>query len=596
MLDYKAIGMRCGIEIHQQLDTAKLFCRCPTILRDDKPDFEVKRELKAVVGETGEKDIAALHEEKKAKYFIYESYNDTTCLIELDEEPPLPMNQDAVDIVLQVSSVLNAEVVDEIQIMRKTVVDGSNTTGFQRTALVSRNGFIETSKGKVTIPTITIEEESARIIEQKDDYVRYRLDRLGMPLIEIGTGVDIIDAEHCKETAEKIGEVLRSVGGIKRGLGTIRQDVNVSIKGGTRIEIKGAQDLKLIPKYVEYECLRQINLLKIKDELTGSVEEKKYNLTELMKNSECKVIKKYLGQKGAVTAIKLSGFRGFIGKELQPGKRLGTEFSDYAKVKAGVRGLFHSDELPNYGITEDEVLQIRNNLRLEDKDAFIMIADTEEKTLKALDAVIQRAKQCFIEIPKEVRKANDDGTSSFMRPLSGASRLYPETDVIPIKVESKNFKVELISEKIKRLSKEYDLNPNLAALIVKKNINLEDYAKYNLNPTFIAEFLIVMPKEIKTRFNIDVDSMKFADELLGKLASKEIKKEAVLEILTELGKGNVVNYSKYRTSDDEVEKILDNVILENKGANFQTLMGKAMEKLRGKIEGKKLAELIMKRI
>ena len=229
-LDYKSLGLKCGIEIHQQLEGRKLFCSCKTEIRKGNPDFTVKRRLRAAAGEAGEIDIAARHEEEKGKEFIYHGYDDINCLVELDEEPPPPMNQEAIKTTLQVAKLLNAKIVDEIQVMRKTVVDGSNTSGFQRTALVAKDGFVKVGGKRIGIPTICLEEEACQIIERKKEYDVYNLSRLGIPLVEIATAPDIETPEECKEVAAKIGMVLRSVPGMKRGIGTIRQDVNVSIK------------------------------------------------------------------------------------------------------------------------------------------------------------------------------------------------------------------------------------------------------------------------------------------------------------------------------------------------------------------------------
>ncbi|MBD3248496.1 Glu-tRNA(Gln) amidotransferase subunit GatE [Candidatus Woesearchaeota archaeon] len=272
-MDYKKLGFKCGIEIHQQLNTNKLFCSCPSSnLRDTKADVKFERRLRAVAGETGKIDIAAQYEMNKSKKFIYEADSKDTCLVEMDEEPPHPINRDAVTIALEVSKLLNAKIVDEIQVMRKTVIDGSNVSGFQRTALVACDGYVETSKGKVRIPTIMIEEEAAQKIEEKKDSIKYRLDRLGIPLIEIGTEPDIKDPEHAKETAEKIGMILRSTGKVKRGLGTIRQDVNVSIKERNRVEIKGFQDIRSMPKVIEIEIQRQKKLSKKEDAHVRKIE------------------------------------------------------------------------------------------------------------------------------------------------------------------------------------------------------------------------------------------------------------------------------------------------------------------------------------
>ncbi len=247
-MDYEKLGFKCGIEIHQQLEGKKLFCRCPAINSGSAPDIHIERRLRAAAGEAGKVDIAAEYEMSKGKKFIYEASSEDCCLVELDEQPPEPVNKHALAAALEVALLLNAAVIGEIQFMRKTVIDGSNVSGFQRTALIAVDGYVTTSKGRVLIPTICLEEEAAQKIEETDDYVKYRLDRLGIPLIEIATDASLKDPLHCQEAAEKIGMILRSTGKVKRGIGTIRQDVNVSINGHSRVEIKGFQDLRSIPK------------------------------------------------------------------------------------------------------------------------------------------------------------------------------------------------------------------------------------------------------------------------------------------------------------------------------------------------------------
>jgi len=259
-VEYEKLNFKSGLEIHQQLDSSKLFCDCPSVLRSDEPDFVIKRKLHAVRGESGKIDAAVEHEVEKNKQFFYQGY-DTTCLVELDEEPPHRINQDALKIAVQISLLLNCKVFPLTQIMRKTVVDGSNTSGFQRTVMIARNGFLETSQGRVAIEGIFLEEDSARIVKSELNSKIFKLDRLGIPLVEIATAPDIKNAEHAKETALEIGNILRSCR-VKRGIGTIRQDVNISIQGKNRVEIKGFQNPKIMIKTVENEVERQKKLLK----------------------------------------------------------------------------------------------------------------------------------------------------------------------------------------------------------------------------------------------------------------------------------------------------------------------------------------------
>ncbi len=594
-LDYVKIGMKAGLEIHQQLDTKKLFCNCPSLIRDDTPDFSIKRRLRAIAGETGEIDVAAKHEFEKGKEFVYEGYYDTTCLVELDEEPPHSINKESLNIAYEIALMLKSNIVDEVQVMRKTVVDGSNTAGFQRTALIALDGHIQTELGKIGIPTICLEEDACKIAKRTKDADIYNLSRLGIPLIEIATSPDIKTPQQGKEVAEKIGMILRSTKKVKRGLGTIRQDVNISIKDGARVEIKGAQDLKLIPKMMEYETLRQLNLSEIKGKKLEI--SKIIDISEIFKKTSSHIIKKATENNGKILAIKINGFKGLIGKELCPGKRLGTELSDYAKLKAKVSGLFHSDELPNYGITKNEVERLNKKLACKENDAFILIGDNYKIAEKALKSVVERLKIFSKGVPKEVRKANADGTTTFMRPMPGAARMYPETDVKTIKTKIDNIKIsELITDKIKRLNKEYGINQDVGKQVMsKEKIFYSLVKKYpNIKPMFIAEALVVMPKDIKKRHNIDID-LKYLDEVLDKLNKSLITHDSVSEIMVDIAKDKKIDYKKYEISNKtDIESEIKKIIEEKPDLSFNAYMGLAMSKLKGKASGKEIAEILKK--
>jgi len=598
--------IKCGLEIHQEIDTKKLFCECDSIIHDNTPHYTITRKLRAVVGETGEVDVAAAQEAVKGKKYVYEAYDDNCCLIELDEEPPRSLRNEALLVGIQVAKLLKAKFVDEAQVMRKTVVDGSNTSGFQRTALIAYDGKIDSSLGPIRIPFVYIEEDAARTIKDEGDKATFRLDRLGIPLLEIPTGPDIVSPEHCAEVAEKIGLLLRSTGKVKRGLGTIRQDVNVSIEGGERVEIKGAQDLKLIPKYVELEALRQQNLLEIKKELekrnVHEVFAQIVEVSRLLINSKSKVIASALSKGGAVLGIKLSCFKGLIGREIQPGRRLGTEFSDRAKMSSGVGGIFHSDELPNYGILPDEVEQIATHLDCGSHDGFVLVADMKNKAERALQAVIVRANDAIRGVPKEVRKPNEDGTTSFMRLMPGAARMYPETDVLPIRITKEMTDSVEIPELIEHKTGRYEklgLGHDLAELVAKSDraALYDQFVKSfkALKPAYIAELLMTSERTIKRQFNIEIAP---ADEdfcaLFTALEHDEISKESILEILKEKKAVKEVLH-KYRSlSEGELLRELTKIIEANKGMPINALIGKAMAELRGKASGQKIVEFIKK--
>jgi Glu-tRNA(Gln) amidotransferase subunit E-like FAD-binding protein len=257
-INYQKLKFKSGLEIHQQLDTNKLFCNCLSVLRKDKPDFEIERRLHLVAGEGGKVDVATKHESSKNKKFVYQGY-DTICLVELDEEPPHKINQEALKIAIQIGLLMNMKIIPITQIMRKTVVDGSNTSGFQRTVLIARDGSIETKNGKVGIDYLYLEEDAARIVEKFDNKSVYKLDRLGIPLVEIVTAPDIKTPEQAKEVALKIGDILRNCK-VRRGLGTIRQDVNISIRKEKRVEIKGMQNMDIFIDAIKNEIFRQKKL------------------------------------------------------------------------------------------------------------------------------------------------------------------------------------------------------------------------------------------------------------------------------------------------------------------------------------------------
>ncbi|RLE41879.1 Glu-tRNA(Gln) amidotransferase GatDE subunit E [Candidatus Woesearchaeota archaeon] len=596
---------KIGLEIHQQLDTGKLFCSCPSIISDREPDFIVKRFLRASRSEMGELDKAALHEVLREKEFHYYGYYDTTCLVELDEEPPHDINKEALNIALNVAKLLNAKIVDRVVVMRKIVLDGSNTAGFQRTALVGYDGYITLKGKRIGIPTICLEEDAAKIVKRTPKYDIYNLSRLGIPLIEISTTPDIESGEVCREVAEHIGMILRSMEKVKRGLGTIRQDVNVSIPRGARVEIKGAQDLRLLNKLVDYEIMRQTKLIAIKDRLTKLSFSKPIDLTHLFKNTGCKLVAGVIKQKGNVFGMRVSNSEGLFGLELQPGKRVGTELAEFGRVKVGIGGLFHSDELPKYGITAADIKNIRKELNCKDGDGFVLIADKKETAVKGLEMVKERLKQLSQGVPSEVRKANPDATTSYLRPMPGRARMYPETDLPLIKPEfSQVKKARLLTELAKELEMKYGLSKDLAKLTVKSP-KVDSIVKLikrydSVKPSFIAETVLKAEKEIRKEYKKEI---KLSDDVFEKvfdaLNQAKITKENLLTILAHSDTKDVdklIEEMQAGVSDSELEGVILKAISQNKDASFNALMGIVMAKLRGRVSGSKVAQMLKKHL
>lgn len=618
--DYKALGLKAGLEIHQQLDTKeKLFCGCPTLLRDTKEsNSEFFRYLRPVQSEMGVVDKAALEEVKLVRKFIYKTY-DTTCLVESDEEPPRELNQEAVDYTLLIARMLNMNIVDELYTMRKIVIDGSNTSGFQRTALLATGGYLDSKNGRVGIDVLCLEEEAAQKVEDRMDSVVYSLDRLGIPLVEIGTAPDIVSPEHAREVAEQIGMILRSTGKVKRGLGTIRQDINISIAEGARVEVKGVQELALIETIVEREATRQVNLLEIKRELNkrrAGVSDKIIDVTPVFKNTSSKVILKAL-KGGVVYAVNLPGFAGLVGKELQPGRRLGTEFSDRAK-KAGVGGVFHTDELPNYGITEEEVKALRKAVGAQEKDCVVMVADAKEKARGALEAVITRAREALLGIPEETRRALPDGNSAYMRPLPGAARMYPETDVPPVVITGERIKSiklpELIEERIARYMKQFSLNEELANQIARSgNFALFERIMQEVpkaSATSVVRTLETILSELEKEgapvsniteghltqlFKLQSEG-KIPNEAIGNVLKIIAGKPetTVEEAVRSLGIG--VEKGELEAAIDKLIESRMDFIREKELDSVGPLMGVVMKEFRGKVSGQEISRILKEKI
>jgi glutamyl-tRNA(Gln) amidotransferase subunit E len=623
---YDDLGLVAGLEIHQQLDTeTKLFCASPTELREpEEADRTFTRYLHPTKSELGEIDEAALEESQVDREFEYLAY-DTTCLVEEDDEPPGRVDEEALDVTIQMAELLDATVVDEIQVMRKIVIDGSNTSGFQRSMLVALGGEIETDDGPVSIEDLMLEEESARKIEETDEGVRYSLDRLGIPLVEIGTGPDIRTPEQAQEAAERIGTLLRSTGKVRRGLGTIRQDVNVSIEDGARVEIKGVQALDQISEIVELECDRQVALVEIAEELDERDAEidEPMDVTHVFEGTDSGVIAGALSDGGEVHAVKLAGFDGIVGREIQPDRRLGTEFSDHAK-RSGAGGVFHTDELPAYGVTEEEVAALRDAVDADDGDgedsdadggdAVVLVADEPEIARNAISAVVDRAETALAGVPEETRGANDDGTTRYLRPLPGAARLYPETDVPPVEPDTDDVTVpEPLDEKVQRYEAEYDLDAGLAEQVAfgQHWPLFEEAVESGVSATFAATTLESTLTDLDRQ---DVPVERLDDNailgVLGLVTDDELAKEGVETVLTVLAENPdltpeeaVEEAGLSGVGEDEVREAVVEVVERNEeqvaeegmGA-FSGLMGEAMGALRGKADGDLVSNVLREEI
>lgn len=562
--EYKKLGFKCGLEIHQRLDTKeKLFCSCSTDSDKEKQTGSISRVQKAVAGELGSIDPSAKFEQGRKRKFVYNLFRNTTCLVDIDEEPPHEVNKEALSLALGIARSLNMAIADELQPMRKEVVDGSDPSAFQRTIMLGSGGSLRANGIDIKVPSIFLEEESSGTGNQHGNEITYNVDRLGIPLIEIDTDPYIPTPEAAKEIALYIGTLLRITGKVKRGLGTIRQDVNVSIAGGERAEIKGLQDVSLIDKFIENEVRRQKELIGISKELQkrkAKVHEA-IDVTNIFSETGASLIKSKIEKGGVVLAFRLEGFRGIVGKEINPDRRLGTEISDYAK-SSGSHGIIHGDErLERYGFKEEELSALRQALKLKGNDSFVLISEDRRIASDAIASARNRAIYAISGIPPETRGAINDGscTSRFLRPLPGGSRMYPETDAKPIYVTKAMLAgAEKSAPNLERelTALERQLSDPALARRMLTSTRLQLYKKIaketGADQKFAANVLLQKFTELsRNGFPVDSVSEHRVIEMFQAYSKATITKQAIDEVLKALSK-----------EDMEVSKLIKALSLE----------------------------------
>ena len=620
--------LKVGLEIHQQLASKnKLFCDCK-IIESNEYDFTFKRNLRPTQSEMGSYDQAALFESKKIKTVKYQSSKNANCLIESDEEPPRTVNNEALELVLTISLALNCTIEDELHIMRKIVIDGSNTTGFQRTILVGRNGFLEVEGIRVGIQSVCLEEDAARIINEdkkEDENKAYSLDRLGIPLIEIALEPISNSPIFVTNVAQTVGRLLRSTKKVTRGLGSIRQDVNISTENGPVVEVKGVQQLSQLPLVIEYERKRQDALNQIANELKKrDIDESSFidnvtDVTQLLSKSSSKVVKKILTGDSRFTAFVLRRFKGILSFEPYPGIRLGKELGDLVKVY-GIGGIFHSDELPNYGITTEDVESISDVLRMDKNDAFVLIGGPTKSLNTVLLELFTRIKKGFSGIVPETRSARLDGVTVFSRPKPGSSRMYPETDIPYILIDEGKLKQlsqdtpQPWNEIIDQICKKYNINKTLAENIFdSKYFSLFEkiVSHTSTSPSFVisklTEDLVSMEREGYDSSILSEDVLFY---LFTELDNSRITKESIPLVIEKLLKNESMDVDEIISSfgtesitegyvDQTISKIIhenSNVISQKGLDSVGLLMGRCMEVLRGKIDGEKVNKKLIAKL
>lgn len=624
-LQIDRIGLKVGLEIHQQLATdKKLFCSCMPTESEEYP-IKFSRKLRVAKSELGEYDPTAIFERSKDKTIIYYANPASSCLVEQDEEPPHEVNREAKKIVLLIASSLKSAIFSEIHVMRKLVIDGSNTSGFQRTMLVAQGGYLDVDGVKIGVQSICLEEDAARLLSDAVETREYSLDRLGIPLIEIALEPVSGKPTDIKKIALTLGRLLRATKKVERGLGSIRQDVNVSIQDGSIVEVKGVQKLDQLEKVIEYEAKRQHGLMIIADRLKKieieriAKERDVRDVTEIFKSCKSKIIQKALKEGSVVKAIRIKNFAGMFGFEPYEGIRLGKQLGELVRF-FGLGGVFHSDELPNYGIDNYEIQEIKKILELKQNDGFLILAGDLQKIDAVVESIIKRIEDAKTGVPAETRAATSTGETIFLRPRPGASRMYPETDIPPLIVtkdeliDAQKMAPKSWKETISNLQKTYQLNAQLAEQIFDSSyFDLFEMICQDkrISPNFAASVLcgiitnlerqgldagLLRPREILNAFQFLADN-KIAKESLGmifeKIMSGDVHSAVDAIENAAISKMDVRELDKLLT--DIVEANLK-IIQEDGLRSIDPLMGIVMKTMRGKVDGQITNKILMEKI
>lgn len=619
--DYKLVGFKSGLEIHQQLLTEKkLFCRCPAGKYNHKFDAEILRHMRPTLSELGEYDGTALMEFKTKKDIIYHINRETVCTYEMDDTPPFEINEQALDIALEIALLYKSATTDEIHIARKQYLDGSIPTGFQRTAIISIGGIIPYKNREINIIQLSIEEDSCREVCDHGHRRVYIADRLGMPLIETVTAPDMKPPFEVAEVGKILSNIVKSTGKVRTGAGAAREDVNVSVTGGTRIEIKGVPSLKRIPLLTYNEAMRQWNLLRLKEELLNrnitpeSFTSKHDNITRILRKTKYLPISNALNEEMIIGSVILRGFKGLLNWQTQTETYFSKEISDRVRVVACLTTLpniIHSDSTSET-ISIAEWQKVKKAVGAAENDTVVIVWGNEMDVNTAMKEIAIRAKEAAIGIPSETRQALKDGTTGFERILPGPERMYPDTDLPPKRIRQeriKNIQSQLpgfFCDRVKRyteLGVPVDLIEPLA-ISELANLFEEVVSKWKLNPKLSAVVLIQYPKRLKKmglKFNsLDSNILK---DILKAYKDGLIAKEGILNVMYDSVKSGyfeVKNLSSKIIAKDvttiikSCETELNRKKLYNIDKRDFVLKGLVMGKVRGRIDGKEATDLVSK--
>ncbi len=623
-INLKNLGFKCGLEIHHQLKTdEKLFCRCPAGYRNDSPDAEIVRHMRPTLSELGEYDGTALMEFKTRKRVIYQLYRDNMCTYEMDDTPPFTINKKALDIAIRLALMLHCAIVDEVHVSRKQYLDGSIPTGFQRTAVVGVGGWVPYKGRKIMLSHLCLEEDACREVSDCGHTITFKTDRLSMPLVEVITEPVLESPREAREVNELIGRLLKASGLVRRGIGSVRQDVNVSIEGGTRVEMKGIAKTSYVDKMTEIEAFRQMHLLEIKVELKKrgvtkeSFQPVKKDVTSLLKGiSSSSLLNKAIDSDQRLGAVKLPGFGGLLRREIQPGRTFADEFSGRVRVIACL------DQLPNIASSrmlapqfgEAVNIALNSEFKATENDVIVLTWGPAMDVVTAMNEIVIRAEEAFDGVPNETRQHLGDYTTTFERILPGPNRMYPDTDSPPVVIpactvagfeqslpkrawdfEAKWEKlgvpetiahkavVSSLRELFDKLVERNTINPSILFTILKKAYRLNKQVA-DFDPAIVAQLLDAKKQGKLTETAII--------SLLAE-SSPEMLKANLDSLLSR--KAEISETAILTAIDDELNKI-SKAEFKSPEAKLNFLTGRVIRKLNSAVCGGRVREMVKGRL
>lgn len=631
---YAKLGFKSGLEIHQQLDTKKkLFCHCPVGYQTVDPDARIVRHMRPTLSEMGTYDGTALMEFKTHKEVVYLLYRDYVCTYEMDDTPPFPINQEAVDFAIEIALMLNCQLVDEIHITRKQYLDGSIPTGFQRTVIIGVDGWVPYKGRKIRIQQLALEEDSCREVKDVGHQIVFKTDRLSTPLIEIVTYPDMLTPQECAEVDELLGRITRASGLVRRGIGAARQDVNSSITGGPRVEIKGVPKTWYIPKMLHHEALRQKGLLGIKEKLVswGLVHNPKLDsslreperqaelaliraknakeVTSLICGTSAPAVKKAVQRGDTVWAVKLQGFRDVLATELQPEWTFADEFAARIRVIACI------DKMPNMTHLHAKTLYpgdwepIKQTMDAGSNDEIALVWGPEADMKTAVNEIFLRADEAIRGIPEETRQHMQDGyRTDFERILPGPDRMYPDTDSPPVRIGEE--RIQRI--KAKMAQRPWEREEKYASLGVSKVVSWElaihprarlfdRLVEEGADPKLAAEIIVNWLKDLKRKKLI---VRRLTDDVISKIVSetrdKGLPKEAVKSELKNFASDtHYVQNLPSKASDDDIRFVAKGVVeraqsfkFSSDSAKMHWCFGQVIRPLYGRANGARVEKIL----